>query len=62
MEGSAMSDATILERLAKIGDGDARKGFGFLCVKAEICSVCLERWDSRGDCSCIREPVEAVAR
>ncbi len=45
-------DATVLERLRKLGGGDARTGFGWLCTAAGICSLCCQERGTDGRCGC----------
>lgn len=47
-------DAVLIGRLARIGGGSPREGFGILCTYMQICSVCCEGWDAAGDCACTR--------
>jgi hypothetical protein len=48
----ADQDATVLERLRKLGDGDAVQGFRYLCAAARICSVCGRDWGVERDAQC----------
>lgn len=51
MAGQETRDREIIERLEKIGDGNAAQGFQLLCVTACICGICGESWDNP-DCTC----------